>query len=153
MGSGGGGGGVAGGLVLERSPTTQIRMSAQQKNRVTFSSRIASAADTADLWPLSRAAAGGGETRPSTTSTSYRHNMADSQKSSAGRKAAENFGRMKVVGYAAGFHGNSAGGGGGDLRDKVSAVIAEDEEMLEDEQTAPATFTVTGKSGIFRKFA
>lgn len=134
-------------LALDRSPTTQVRISAQQqRNRVTFNTRIVSAADGAELWHLSRLA--GGELRPNTTSTPSRHTV-DGQKASVGRKVSDNnlhFGHMKVVGYATGFHG----GGGGDMREKVSsAVIAEDEEMLEEEQ--PTSFTVTGKSGIFRK--
>ena len=143
----------------DRSPTAQARVSVQQqqqqqqqqKNRVTFSSRIVSAADGSELWHLSRPAAMVGELRPNTTSTYSRHGVADSgQKPSLGlgRKVSDNhmhLGHMKVVGYAAGFHG----GGGGDTRDKVSAVIAEDEEMFEEEPSA--SFTVTGKSGIFRE--
>ena len=137
-------------LPPDRSPTTQVRISAQQqKNRVTFSSRIVSAADGSELWHLSRPA-GVGELRPSTTSTSSRH-VPDGQKPSMGRKMSDNhmhFVHMKVVGYAAGFHG---GGAGGDVRDKVSsAAIAEDEEMGEEEPAA--SFTITGKSGIFRGF-
>lgn len=136
-------------LALDRSPTTQVRISAQQqRNRVTFNTRIVSAADGAELWHLSRPA-GPGELRPNTTSTPSRH-AADGQKASVGRKVSDNnlhFGHMKVVGYAAGFHG----GGGGDMREKVSsAAIAEGEEMLEEEQ--PTSFTVTGKSGIFREY-
>ena len=132
-------------LALDRSPTTQVRISAQQqRNRVTFNTRIVSAADGAELWHLSRPA-GAGELRPNTTSTPSRH-TGDGQKASVGRKVSDNnlhYGRMKVVGYAAGFHG-------GDMREKVSsAAIAEGEEMLEEEQ--PTSFTVTGKSGIFRE--
>ena len=146
----------------DRSPTAQARVSVQQqqqqqqqqqKNRMTFSSRIVSAADGSELWHLSRPATMVGELRPNTTSTYSRHGVADSgQKPSLamglGRKVSDNhmhLGHMKVVGYAAGFHG----GGGGDSRDKVSAVIAEDEEMFEEEPSA--SFTVTGKSGIFRE--
>lgn len=135
-------------LAPDRSPTTQVRISAQQqKNRVTFSSRIVSAADGSELWHLSRPAVVG-ELRPNTTSTSSRHIM-DGQKPSLGRKVSDNhihFGHMKVVGYAAGYHG----GVGGDMRDKVSsAAIAEDEEIMEDEPST--SFTITGKSGIFRE--
>lgn len=144
-------GGMAGGgqvvLSSDRSPGTQVRVSTQQqRNRVTFNSRIISADDGTELWHLSRP---GGDLRPNTTSTPSRP-LVDGQKSSLGRKVSDNnlhFGRMKVVGYAAGFHG---GTGGGDLREKVSsAVIAEGEEMPEEEQ--PTSFTVTGKSGIFRE--
>ncbi len=161
----GGGGGVVttGGQPVsysERSPTTQVRISAQQKNRVTFSSRIVNAADGYEQWNLPRGSGGGGggggDMRPSTsTSTSLRHNPDGGQKS-IGRKISDNnlhLGRMKVVGYATGFHGvNSAGGGvgggsGGDLRDKMSTVIIEDEEELDEEPSA--SFTVTG---IFREY-
>lgn len=140
---------MAGGQMVmssDRSPSTQVRISMQQqqRNRVTFNSRIVSADDGTELWHLSRPM--GGDLRPNTTSTPSRP-VVDGQKSSLGRKVSDNnlhFGRMKVVGYAAGFHG---GGGAGDLRS--SAVIAEGEEMPEEEQ--PTSFTVTGKSGIFRE--
>ena len=141
MGSGGGGLLI---LSLDRSPTTQVRISGQQKNRVTFNSRIVSAADGSD-WHLSKVTSG--DLRPSTTNTSLRQHP-DGQKSSLGRKVSDNnlhFGQMKVVGYAAGFHG---GGGVGDLKDKMSAVIAEDDEVPDDSSTY---FTITGKSGIFRE--
>ena len=135
----------------DRSPNVaQIRISMQQqqqqRNRVTFNSRIVSADDGSELWHLSRPV--GGDLRPNTTSTPSRPVM---EKSSLGRKVSDNnlhFGHniMKVVGYAAGFHG----GAGRDLREKVSsAAIAEGEEMTDEEQ--PTSFTVTGKSEIFRK--
>lgn len=133
----------------DRSPNAaQARISMQQqRNRVTFNSRIISADDGSELWHLSRPV--GGDLRPSTTSTASRPVIIDSQKSSLGRKVSDNnlnFGHMKVVGYAAGFHG----GGGRDLREKVSSTaIAEGEEMTDEDQ--PTSFTVTGKSEIFRK--
>lgn len=145
--------GAAGGqamLLSDRSPNTQARISMQQqqRNRVTFNSRIVSVDDGSELWHLSRPA--GRDLRPNTTSTPSRPVIPDGQKSSLGRKVSDNnlhFGRMKVVGYAAGFHG----GGGRDLREKVtSAVIAEGEEMPDEEQ--PTSFTITGKSEIFRKY-
>lgn len=139
------GSGAGGQVVLtsDRSPTTQLRISAQQqKNRVTFNSRIVSAADGTELWPLARPPAAG-ELRPNTTSTASRYNV-DIQKLSLGRKVSDNnlhFGRMKVVGY---------GVGAGEMREKVSSgVITEDEELLED--VASTSFAVTGKSGFFRK--
>ncbi len=146
-------------LASDRSPIMQARISAQnQRNRVTFNSRIVSAADGTELWSLSRPSlipgpsTGGTELRPSTTNTS-RHMIMDPPKPTVGRKVSDNslhFGRMKVVGYAAGFHGVGGMSGAGDVREKVtSAVITEDEEVLDGEPSA--NFTVTGKSGFFRE--
>ena len=143
-------GGGFGGPDPSLPPNAQLRASAQ-RNRVTFSSRIVSAADGSELWHLSRPAVVG-ELRPSTTSTSSRH-VADAQKSSLGRKVSDNhlhFGHMKVVGYAAGFHGGGAGGGAEQARDKMSSTaITEDEEVVAEEEMT--SFAVTGKAGIFRE--
>ena len=63
----------SGGQVVssDRSPTTQMKINAQQKNRVTFNTRIVSAADNTDLWYSSRASGGGGDMRPSTTNNFF----------------------------------------------------------------------------------
>lgn len=127
----------------DRPPTTHQRISAQQRNRVSFNSRIGSAADN-DLW---RIFSGAGDLRPSTTNTSLRNFPIDTQQKLSyvvGRKASDNnlhLGRMKVVGHAAGVHGASSGG-------EMSSVIVEDEEMDGD---TTRSFTVMGKSGIVRK--
>lgn len=127
----------------DRSPTTQHRVSGQQRNRVTFNSRVASAADNPEMWHHARVASGAtGELRPSTTNISLR--PLDGQVKSSygvGRKVSEGssfLGRMKVIGHAAGVHG-----GGGE----VIYGIEEDNEVEE----TPKSFAVTGKSGIVRK--
>ena len=131
----------------ERSPTTQQRVSAQQRNHVTFNSRIVSDAEP-DLWYYTRVFSGAGDLRPSTTNMSLRNIPVDNQQKASyivGRKVSDNnllLGRMKVVGHATGVHGASSGGG------EMSSVIVEDEEL---EGDTTRSFTVMGKSGIVRK--
>ncbi len=116
-------------------------MAVRGKSRVTFSSRVLSAADSQDPWKLPRPS--GSELRPSTTN-SFR-----AEASRVGRRGSDhglNFtgGTMKVVGHAAGF------------REKQSS-IAEDEEIPEEEEEEEeegesSSFPVHVTSGFFRKF-
>ena len=138
---------------FEKSPPFQVRTSAREKNRVTFNSRIISGTDSQDSWKYPKTSGiGNSELRPSTTTNSFRHTQDSSSKSSIGRKTSDHamhyYGRMKVVGHAAGHHG------GGVLetalsREKMANSIAEDDEILEDDSLS---FAVHGTSGFFRKF-
>ena len=143
--------------VNERSPPTQLRTSAQ-KNRVTFNSRIVSAADS------SRYSRNTTDQRPSSTTTAFRHG-AEGTSRLATRKGSDhllNY-RMKMggggaVGVARGKHSGVAPGASGagaglqfselSLRDRATNCIVEDDEAIDDESTS---FAVTGTSGFFRK--
>ena len=104
---------------------------------MSFSSRVVSAADSQEPWRLPRPS--GVELRPNTTANSFRH---DPTSKSVGRKISDYSLHLGVVGYAAGIHG-----GDSFLRERNSATIAEDEELVDDD------FTVTGTSGFFRKIS
>lgn len=143
--------------INERSPPTQLRTSAQ-KNRVTFNSRIVSAADS------SRYSRNTTDQRPSSTTTAFRHG-AEGTSRLATRKGSDhllNY-RMKMggggaVGVARGKHSSVAPGASGagaglqfselSLRDRATNCIVEDDEAIDDETTS---FAVTGTSGFFRK--
>ena len=137
--------------VNDRSPPTQLRTSA--KNRVTFNSRIVSAADTARY---SRTTS---DPRPSSTTTAFRHGPADGSSRLQARKGSDhllNY-RMKMGGVGRGVKHTAIGGSGasgmqyiGEMsyRDRVTNSIAEDDEALDEESTS---FAVTGTSGFFRK--
>jgi len=144
----------------DKSPTIQHRVSAQQRGRVTFNSRVASAAaDDPEVWHYTRAISGAaGELRPSTTNTSLRPIEGHSISRKVSDSSTYFLGRMKVVGHAAGVHtssgvgGGGAGGGatgGGGLGGGGEMIygIEEDDELSEGSKS----FTVTGKSGIVRK--
>lgn len=139
--------------VSDRSPPTQLRTSAQ-KNRVTFNSRIVSAADTARY---SRTTS---DPRPSSTTTAFRHGPSDGSSRLQARKGSDhllNY-RMKMGGVGRGVKHTAIGGAGGasgmqyigemGYRDRATNSIAEDDEALDDESTS---FAVTGTSGFFRK--
>lgn len=142
--------------VNDRSPPTQLRTSAQ-KNRVTFNSRIVSAADTARY---SRTTS---DPRPSSTTTAFRHGPNDGSSRLSARKGSDhllNY-RMKMGGVGRGVKHPAIGGGGSvggasggqyisemGYRDRATNSIAEDDEALDDESTS---FAVTGTSGFFRK--
>ena len=140
--------------VSERSPPTQLRMSAQ-RNRVTFNSRIVSAADSGRYSRTST------DPRPSSTTTAFRYGP-DVPSRLQMRKGSDhlfNY-RMKMGGVTRGKHGTitmgtAAGLGGAGLqfgelgyRDRATNCIAEDDEAMDDESTS---FAVTGTSGFFRK--
>ena len=123
-------------IQAERSPPTRLR------NRVTFSSRIVSAADSQpDTWrALPRPP--GADLRPSTTTNTFR---ADGGKSLS-RKGSEHglhYGRMKIVGHAAGIHSSESF-----MKDSRDNTIAEDDEVVEEEA---ASNTIAGTSGFFRE--
>lgn len=146
-------GASAAATVNDQSPPTQLRASAQ-KNRVTFNSRIVSAADSGRF---SRTCA---DQRPSSTTTAFRHG-ADGTSRLQVRKGSDhllNY-RMKMGGTVArtkhGVVGPSGHSGGvgvqfGDpgFRDRTTNCIVEDDEALDDEAMS---FAVTGTSGFFRK--
>ena len=123
---------------VERSPPTRLR------NRVTFSSRIVSAADSQpDTWRLPRPS--GSDLRPSTTTNTFR---ADPGKPLV-RKGSDHglhYGRMKIVGHAAGIHGSESFLK--ESRDKMANSIAEDDEVVEEDAVSN---TITGTSGFFRE--
>lgn len=138
----------------DKSFNAQHRVSAQQRGRVTFNSRVASAADDPDVWShnrvISGAAVPGGDLRPSTTNIALRP-IEGQVKSSYGmsRKVSESssfFGRKKGIGHVAGAHGGGgAFGGGGEM----IYGIEEDDELTDGSRS----FTVTGRSGIVRKLS
>ena len=127
---------------FERSPP--LIRSGAQKNRVTFSSKIVNASEIQDPWKFPRPmASGGGELRPHTTSTFIRTDVSKP----LGRKISDYslpVGRMKIVGHAAGIHGN-------DLFLRERTTIIEDDEFLEEEEDE-MPITITGTSGFFREF-
>lgn len=81
----------------------------------------------------------GSDLRPNTSISAFR---TDLQKS-VGRRGTDLARPMKVVGHAAGFHGGDV------LREKATMSIAEDDEVLEEENSS---FAITGTSGFLRKF-
>ena len=81
--------------------------------------------------------------RPHTTSTFIRSDVSKP----LGRKISDYslpVGRMKIVGHAAGIHGN-------DLFRRERTTIIEDDEFLEEEEDE-MPITITGTSGFFREF-
>ena len=129
-------------MQVERSPP--LMRSSTQKNRVTFSSRIVSATDSQDPWrPPRPPVASGGDMRPSTTSTFIRSDVPKP----VGRKISDHslpFGRMKNIRHVTGIHASDFS-----LRERTTNCIAEDDETQEGDENP---FTITGKSGFFRKF-
>ena len=82
--------------------------------------------------------------RPHTTSTFIRSDVSKP----LGRKISDYslpVGRMKIVGHAAGIHGN-------DLLLRERTTIIEDDEFLEEEEEDEMPITITGTSGFFREF-
>ncbi len=136
---------------FEKSPPFQLRTSARDKNRVTFNSRIISAADFQDTWKNKVTMSE--DIRPSTTSTSCRQ---DGPPKSVGRKCSEQalqfYGNMTVVGHAAAHHGTVIDRN--DViditasKDRFTVSIAEDSEHMDSDTQA---FTITGTSGLFSK--
>lgn len=131
----------------ERSPPFHVRTNACDKNRVTFNSRIVSAADIPDTWKNNKFIMSD-DHRPS-TSTSCRQ---DGPSRVVGRKLSDHTmqycGKMKIVGHAAGHSGVdrteiSAS------KERFTTSIAEGDEHLDSDTP---TFTVTGTAGFFRKF-
>lgn len=129
-------------MQVEKSPP--LTRSGAQKNRVTFSSRMLSATDTQDPWkPPRPPIASGGDLRPSTTSTFIRSDVPKA----VGRKISDHslpFGRVKNIRHVSGSLMSDFS-----LRERAANCIAEDDETQEEDENS---FTITGKSGFFRKF-
>ncbi len=132
----------------ERSPPFHIRTNARDKNRVTFNSRIVSAADIPDTWKNKFIMSE--DMRPSTTSTACRQ---DGLSRLVGRKLSDHTmqlqycGKMKVVGHAAGHSGIDQTDVSSS-KERFTTSIAEGDEHADSD--APA-FTITGTAGFFRK--
>ena len=152
------GGPTSSSVAVDRSPPTQLKTSAQSRNRVTFNSRVVSAADEQDSWRTLKPS--GTDLRPNTTTNSYRqHSTQEGSSRGIMRKMSDHsmsFGRMKIVGIGTGHHsfasstGSNVGLSGlGSEYSRTNGIIAEDEEIIGD--TEESSFTITGTSRFLRK--